>query len=65
MSYNCYVYSEGLAEVRTIDEGEENVNACLGKGKQKHGMGVSFPATLQTPGIVRVLFLSNLQHLFQ
>ena len=27
---NCYVYLEGLTEVRTIDERVENVKACLG-----------------------------------
>ena len=40
---DCYIYLEGLTEVRTIDERVENVKA---------GLGVSFTATLQTPGIV-------------
>ena len=32
---NCYVYLEGLNEVRIIDERLENVKACRGEGKTK------------------------------
>ena len=36
---NCYVYLEGLTEVRTIDERVENIKACLGEGETRSWNG--------------------------
>ena len=56
---DCYVYLEGLTEVRTIDERVENVKACLGVSspqRYKHlGLWGFVPQLFTTPTSVRTI----------